>query len=249
MSKCVYMGNFYSNKILLGSVFFNLDSGVYVKVEQDVLREFFKNNDVLNARCSDNRITGTNRDLKTFPKYDTGLNLINSSDIHYFVQPEINIIKNALGLNATEDVSDRICGALVSGAIIDPESKRAVQHAITYYGLVRARQDDIYKIANNIGLDVQIVAKIKSYIFIEYHFLENGTKYSRFDPSFEIAQSWQRLIDGKNIQEHDLILIDHELYESNLVNNGMSQDEAHLLASYKYNYTEASRRYYLNLRR
>lgn len=37
--------------------------------------------------------------------------------------------------------------------------------------------------------------------------------YKRFVPDFYMAQSWQRLIEGNNIQHHDLLLLDHELYE------------------------------------
>lgn len=42
--------------------------------------------------------------------------------------------------------------------------------------------------------------------------------------------------DPDNIQHHDLTLLEHELMEMRLVNEGLTQHEAHLIASRKYNY-------------
>jgi hypothetical protein len=69
-----------------------------------------------------------------------------------------------------------------------------------------------------------------------------------FAPSYEMAQSWQRLIDGKNIQVHNLTLIKHEVMEKDLMNAGLSQDEAHRLTSKTYNYSKESEEYYANLK-
>ena len=55
-----------------------------------------------------------------------------------------------------------------------------------------------------------------------------------------MAESFRRLRDGKDIQEHDLIMLRHERLEYGLMNKfGMSYDEAHKLAASKYNYKEA----------
>jgi hypothetical protein len=51
-----------------------------------------------------------------------------------------------------------------------------------------------------------------------------------------MAQSWQRLIDGKNIKEQDIILLKHELSERFYMKQGLSQTEAHEKANIKYNY-------------
>ena len=78
------------------------------------------------------------------------------------------------------------------------------------------------------------------------HDLGDG-KYDYFYPSFEMAQSWQRLIDGKNIQPHDITLIKHEVMERDLMRAGLSQDEAHRLTSKTYNYQKESEEYYVNI--
>jgi len=59
----------------------------------------------------------------------------------------------------------------------------------------------------------------------------------RFDPDYDIAVSWQRLIEGKNIQEMDRVLLNHELMESRLMNTqGLSYRDAHEMATELYNY-------------
>ena len=70
-------------------------------------------------------------------------------------------------------------------------------------------------------------------------------EYQRFDCSFEIAQSWQRLSDENlTIEPHDITLLRHELLEISLVREGLSQNEAHESASKKYDYAEESMMYY-----
>lgn len=87
------------------------------------------------------------------------------------------------------------------------------------------------------------IERIKSYVFSEEHDL-GEEEPMRFSPSYEMAESWQRLIDGKNIQPHDITLIQHELMESKLVKDGMPQDEAHIITSGVYNYKKEVEEYY-----
>ena len=56
-------------------------------------------------------------------------------------------------------------------------------------------------------------------------------------------------MNGKDIKEHDLILIEHEIYEMQIKkdNPGISHSEAHEMATLKYNYQKASDKYYGNL--
>jgi len=129
-----------------------------------------------------------------------------------------------------------ISGA-VSGAL-NPESKEARKHAKQYYKSVRNMKTDIISIANNLGMNETDIQKIKNYLFIDKHELFNGFK--QFDESYHIAQSWQRLIDGKNIKEQDIILIKHELEEMEFIKNGMTQTEAHIEVTKRFNYYEAS---------
>lgn len=133
----------------------------------------------------------------------------------------------------------------ISGAITNPESKPARQHASRYYGLVRSMKTDCRRIAENTGLPLEEIERIKSFVFLEKHDLGDGIR--RFDPSFEMAESWQRLIDGKNIQPHDLTLLRHEIMERQLMLEGMTQDEAHILTSKKYNYRGDAKAYYDSL--
>ncbi len=126
---------------------------------------------------------------------------------------------------------DETSGA-ISGAI-DPNSERGQAHANRYYESIRKRKDDVPSIARNTGFSEDDIKRIKDYIFIDEHDLETGR--SRFDPSCYMAHSWQRLIEGK-IEPEDIVLLQHELAEIELTAQGLSQAEAHLLASRKFNY-------------
>lgn len=53
-----------------------------------------------------------------------------------------------------------------------------------------------------------------------------------------MAQSWQRLIEGKNIKDQDIILLNHEYLELTLMQCGLTQNEAHIIASKKYNFAQ-----------
>ncbi|MCL2772620.1 MAG: hypothetical protein FWD71_04645 [Oscillospiraceae bacterium] len=61
----------------------------------------------------------------------------------------------------------------------------------------------------------------------------------RFAPDYDMAVSWQRLIDGKDIHEMDLVMLYHELMEYELmIVKGLSYDKAHELTQVKYNYSK-----------
>ena len=141
----------------------------------------------------------------------------------------------------------QICGA-VSGAITDIYSKRANEHAQRYYAAIRNRIDDIPKIAVNIGYDIADIMAVKNYIFMEIHDFGEGL-IGYFDPNFSMAQSWQRLIEGKNIQPHDITLIKHEMMELKLVKQGYTQDEAHDITSRQYNYRKESDEFYAEIKK
>lgn len=123
----------------------------------------------------------------------------------------------------------------------DPYNKERDRHAQEFYESVRNRnkQHEIVKVSNNSGLSQSDVEKIYNHIFINEYDLEDGRK--RFDPSYDMAESWRRLseIGGKNIQPHDLVMLDHELMEHDLMANGMRYDEAHELTNKNYNYQKA----------
>lgn len=131
---------------------------------------------------------------------------------------------------------------LISGAL-DPDSVRARKHAGQYYESVRRMTTDVKRIAENTGIPEAVIQRIKNFIFMDVHDLGEG-KIARFDPSYEMAESWQRLINGKDIQPHDLTLLRHEIMENELMDQGYSQDEAHRITSAKYNYAKEAYKYY-----
>lgn len=132
-----------------------------------------------------------------------------------------------------------------SGALF-PDSKEAQDHAEQYYASVRKMKTDVSKISKNTGISEKDILQIKNHVFIEEHDL-GGDKPERFFPSYAMAQSWQRLIDGKNIQKHDVTLLKHEKMESDLMKQGLSQGKAHCTTEKKYNYAKESREYYAEI--
>lgn len=132
-------------------------------------------------------------------------------------------------------------GIITSGAR-NPYGEAASEHAKKYYGLVRSMTTDVKKIAETTGCTEKEIQSIKNYIFIDKHDLgEAGIK--RFDPDYMMGESWRRLMEGKP-EPHDITLINHEAMERKLMEQGLSQDEAHCQASDKFNYDKEAREYY-----
>lgn len=152
--------------------------------------------------------------------------------------------------NETGELMDEMKNfGAIFGAINNPYSKAALEHAEKYYEFIRNNKTDVYKIAENTQFTLEQIIMVKNFLFIDEHNLEGEIK--RFDSSFEIAQSWQRLAYmPKDIQLHDITLIKHELKEMELMNKGFSQQEAHdkTEVEFGYNYTLESNLYYEHLR-
>jgi hypothetical protein len=134
---------------------------------------------------------------------------------------------------------------MISGAISgarNPYGKAADTHAKKYYGLVRKMSTDVSRISETTGYSEDEIQAIKNYLFIDEHNLgDNG--FRRFDPDYMIGESWRRLIDGKP-EPHDLTLINHEIMEKRLISQGISQDEAHIRTTAKYNYDKEASEFY-----
>lgn len=138
----------------------------------------------------------------------------------------------------------------ISGAITDIYSDDALDHAELYYEEIRSFSTDVERIVLNTDnvFSYDNIKSIKDYLFIDKHDLGDEEE-RRFDPDFSISQSWQRLaFDPEHIQPHDIILIRHELMEMELIKAGMSRENAHIITSKEYNYLEASKKYYDNLK-
>lgn len=143
-------------------------------------------------------------------------------------------------------MSELISGG-ISGGITDPTSPRALSHAEMYYNEIRHMTSDVKKISENVGIDLQTVVRVKNYLFYDIHVLDND-RIGRFDPSFEIAESWRRLaFDPIHLKKHDKLLIPHEILEIKLKDAGYSHDEAHYIASQSYDYPGESTKYYDSL--
>lgn len=92
----------------------------------------------------------------------------------------------------------------------------------------------------------RIFLELRIFIFMQKHDL-GGSEPEYFYPSYEMGQSWQRLIDGKSIQKHDITLLQHELMERKLMEQGYPQNEAHRITERTYNYSKESKEYYANV--
>lgn len=142
---------------------------------------------------------------------------------------------------------------LISGArITDLNSAEADEFAEMYYEEIRHFSTDSKKIADNLGKEESDIRKIKAYLFEDDSLIDQDTGESRqFDPDCAIAQSWQRLMTGKDIKPHDKTLIEHELLEMKIKQENPSIDHVkeHELASEKYNYPKEALEYYGNLKK
>ena len=163
----------------------------------------------------------------------------------YIQNPDTGLMEGSTGGGSSGGGSDSGSDTgsdNVSGAL-NPDSEKAQEHADRYYESVRKMKNDHERIAANTDFSAEEVKQVKSFIFLEKHDL-GGSEPEYFYPSYEMAQSWQRLIEGKNIQPHDLTLLRHEIMERKLMEQGHSQREAHRAAEEKYNYSKESREYY-----
>lgn len=137
------------------------------------------------------------------------------------------------------------------GRILDLYGDYENKWAESYYEEIRHKTTDCRKIAERLNISEESIKDIKNYLFYDKSWYNDLTEqYERFAADPAIAQSWQRLAEGKQIMPHDVTLINHELYEMKLKkdNPGISHSEAHTMATYKYNFQEEAEAYYANLR-
>lgn len=141
----------------------------------------------------------------------------------------------------TYSSNDDIIAGAVSGAR-NPYGEKAKEHAKRYYGLVRTMKTDVEKIASTTGYKIEQIQDIKNYIFMEKHDL-GGTELEYFTPDYMMGESWRRLIEGKP-EPHDFTLLKHEMMEKNLIESGLSQQEAHNITCKHYNYDKEATEFY-----
>lgn len=111
-------------------------------------------------------------------------------------------------------------------------------HAKMYYEEVRNRApySDARKIAHNIdGFTVEEIEEIRQHMFITEQ--PRDGRIARFNADVDQAKAWQRLIEGKNIRESDLVLLHHEKMERDIMaETGCTYEVAHEKANSVYNW-------------
>ncbi|SIJ47256.1 NAD+--asparagine ADP-ribosyltransferase [Mycobacteroides abscessus subsp. abscessus] len=120
----------------------------------------------------------------------------------------------------------------------DPYQKKRNKHANVYYQSVRRRNKkiEIDIISRNTKLNKNLVKRAYEHLFINKYSLDGGI--NRFHPDYYIAVSWQRLREGKNIKEQDLVLLRHEALEHYLMNKyNYKYIDAHKIVERKYDYS------------
>ena len=136
--------------------------------------------------------------------------------------------------------------------ILPKDFIKAEKHAYLTYDKIKNSNQELEKrkIYSNIGKfkemkdftkeDVDIAF---NHVFNDIHILKDGE--SLFHPEVNMAESWERLITGKDIQSHDLILLKHERLEHDYmyVRGNMDYDTAHAKTDETYNYSKALTRY------
>ena len=137
----------------------------------------------------------------------------------------------------------------LSGAIFgalndknDPWQERRSKHARLYYREIKNSNKDslIDKISKNAKVRRYIVKNTYEHLFENKYQLDNGQ--NQFAPDYDMTQSFQRLIPGRDIQKHDIILLRHESLEKRLMTRyNYKYKEAHKLTSKKYDYAKALR--------
>jgi SPP1 gp7 family putative phage head morphogenesis protein len=92
--------------------------------------------------------------------------------------------------------------------------------------------DDIKAVAKSSGFSVEEIQTIKNHVFYDKHIKYDGI--GRFDPDYDMAVAWKRLVEG-NPKERDILLLKHELLESKLEkDNNLTAAEAHKRANETY---------------
>lgn len=121
----------------------------------------------------------------------------------------------------------------------DPYQKKRNKHANVYYQSVRRRNKkiEIDIISRNTKLNKNLVKRAYEHLFINKYSLDGGI--NRFHSDYYIAVSWQRLREGKNIKEQDLVLLRHEALEHYLMNKyNYKYIDAHKIVERKYDYSK-----------
>ena len=184
----------------------------------------------------------------------TDYDIIQKSLLKYFdgdiFKTKTSNLVDVLGSYGSENAQEAFAEAFAEAYTCKEPGRFASKFAEMYYKEIRSFSTDAKKIAGNLNKKESDIRKIKSYLFEDKSLLDTDTgEWRRFDPDCAIAQSWQRLMIGKDINPHDKTLIEHELLEMKIKkeNPNMEHWKAHEIASEKYDYPKEATEYYGNL--
>jgi len=146
-------------------------------------------------------------------------------------------------------IKEAINATINSGALTrknDPDFKKREAFAKSYYQEIIGRdsENEISAVAKNSASSVEDIRKVYLHVFVQEHLFADGSVH-KFDPDYDMAQSWFRLREGINIKEHDLVMLKHELMESEIIKNGsdVTYEQAHEAAEKIYNYKAELEKY------
>lgn len=150
-------------------------------------------------------------------------------------QPDKNASKDTLNTLDNSGKSDIIKAGGYSGAK-KTEGWRG-RHGEQMYEEIRHRSTDVKHISESTPFKESAVEEIKQHMFFKEHKFADGTM-KRFDSSFEQAQAWDRLSQGKGTAT-DLILLKHEYVELTQMRlHGYDYETAHARANEKYDWAK-----------
>lgn len=157
----------------------------------------------------------------------------------------LRVVKGSSDLTKTKSYKAAKRGQeLKSGALNkknDPLGRKREAHAKRYYKELANRKPYtvINRIAKNGNISKKSAKNIYNHIFVESHRFADGSTHM-FDPDYDMAESFRRILDGKDIKSHDIILLKHENLELNLMKKyNLAYEDAHNLAVRKYDYEKA----------
>jgi hypothetical protein len=92
--------------------------------------------------------------------------------------------------------------------------------------------------ARNTGWKESDIQQIKSHLFFEKHRFDSG-EIKSFDQNYQQALAWERLMNG-NYNKNDILLLNHELFESNYMKQYVATyEKAHAEAQKYYNWSDS----------
>lgn len=134
-------------------------------------------------------------------------------------------------------------GAVFSGAlndINDPLGTKRAIHAEKYYNSIinRDKNTIINKLSMNGNIEISEAENVYNHVFKNKHIFKSGD-IKKFEPDYDMAQSFQRILEGKNIKPHDYTLLKHEILEFEIMSKyNMTYEDAHAIAEKQYNYSK-----------